>query len=431
MKLTILFLLLSFSLFGRSYYLSPMGNDNNSGTLSSPCFTLNRLWPYLVPGDSVIMRGGVYKYNSEQLLINKNGVYGRPITLINYKNENPVITKGSVSRWVYYAGVLVMGDYLKIHGLEITGWNQETSDHLYYGIILENCHNVTIAQCNIHHNGFGLVVGDWSTNYSNSINIQNCDLHDNADPLTSYGTNTPWGGADGIRIGTQDPDAVINVTGCRMWGNSDDGVDTYNCNSTINFLECWSFLNGFKPEGSAAGNGIGFKLGPSVYGYPGEIKRSLKNCFAGYNRSIGFDQNTGLMRTELINNTAVGNARGFMFNYGLDYKIQHISINNLSVLNTFGSAPVGQFSPQSAILNCSFISVGWQCIDNPLFMPSVYDFVTLDIHQLERPRIGGKGLPLITSFHLKASSLLIDEGYETTLPWSGTLPDIGCFEFYE
>jgi len=426
MKLTAIFLLLSLSIFGRTYYLAPTGNDNNSGTFASPCFTLNRVWPYCNAGDSVIMRGGVYKYNAEQLLINRNG-----ITLCNYRNEVPVITKGYVAKWVYYSGILVIGDNLTIKGLEITGWNQESSNHLYYGIIAENCHNLKLEQLSIHDNGFGLVVGDWSTNYSNDILISNCDMYNNADPITAYGNNTAWGGADGLRIGTQSPDANIRVVGCRFWDNSDDGVDLYNCNSNVTFTECWSWHNGFKPDGSAAGNGIGFKLGPSVYGYAGEVKRKLDRCLAAYNRSIGFDQNTGLMRTELINCTSVGNARGFMFNYALEYKIQHISINNLSVLNTFSSAPVGQFSPQSAILNCSFIPAGWQCVDNPLFPPSYADFVNLDYHELSRPRFMGKGLPSVSCFVLRGQSLLIDAGFETTKFWVGGGPEIGCFEYYE
>ena len=431
MKLTILFLFLSLFVQARSWFLSPTGSDSNSGAVASPFFTLNRVWPYVSPGDSVVMRGGIYKYNQEQLLINKNGIYGKPVTLINYRNEKVTITKGLVSHWVYYAGVLVMGDHLRIQGLEITGWNQESHDHLYYGLIMENCHFVTIAQCSIHDNGFGLVIGDWSSNYTNNISVQNCDLYNNSDPITAYGTNTAWGGADGLRIGTQDPDAVINVTGCRMWGNSDDGVDLYNCNSTVNFNECWVWRNGFRPDGTAGGNGIGFKLGPSVYGYPGEVKRTLKNCLAAENRSIGFDLNTGQFRVEMVNLTSVKNARGFMFNYNADLKLQHIGINLLSVLNTFSSAPVAQFSQQSALINCSFINVGWQCVDNPMFMPSYNDFVSLDVDQLERPRIGGKGLPLVTCYHLKSTSNLIDAGYETRLPWAGTLPDLGCFEFYE
>ena len=426
MKLTALFLLLSLSLTAKTWYLSPSGNDNQVGDKSTPCYSLNRVWPYTNAGDTVFMRGGTYAYNSEQLLINKNGV-----TLSNYGNEKPTITKGNITKWVYYSGILVIGDNINIRGLEITGYNQETSDHLYYGLIAENCHNLLIQQVSIHDCGFGLVIGDWSTNYSDNITISCCDFYNNSDPLTSYGNNTPYGGADGLRIGTQSPDANIRVLSCRMWNNSDDGVDLYNCNSNVSFTECWVWRNGYKPDGTVGGNGIGFKLGPSVYGYPGDVKRKLDRCLSAYNRSIGFDQNTAQFRVEMVNCTAWGNARGYMFNYCLDLKLQHISINNLSGGNTFGSAPIGQFSPQSAILNCSFINSGWQCVDNPLFMSSHFDLINTDYTELARPRLGGKGLPIVNCFNLRATSPLIDAGYETKLPFAGQLPDIGCFEFYE
>lgn len=425
-NLLIILLFFCLTTQARTLYLSPNGSDLNLATLENPCFSLNSVWSWVQAGDTIAMRGGTYKYNAEQLLINRSGTYGKPIVIMNYGNEKPVITKETVAKWVYYSGILVIADHIVIKGLEITGWKQETSDHLYYGLIAENCHYLSIEQCSIHDNGFGLVIGDWSTNYSDHIRISNCDLYNNSDPLTNYGTNTPFGGADGLRIGTQSVTAEIIVSGCRMWGNSDDGVDLFNCNSNVMFWECWSFQNGFQ-----GGNGIGFKLGPATGDYSGQIKRRLISCLSASNKSIGFDQNTGIMRTEMINCSSVGNARGYMFNYAPEKLIQHISINNLSVGNTFSSAPVAQFSAQSAIVNCSFINVGWRCIDDAKLSPSMADFTSTDIWQLTWPRLGGKGLPLIYAFHLNGWSKLVEAGYTTDLAFSGQYPEIGCFEYYE
>jgi len=423
---TIILLLICLTTEARTFYLSPKGNDTNMGTIGSPCFSFNSVWTWVQAGDTVALRGGTYKYNDEQLLINRSGAYGRPIVVMPYKNEKPVITKGAVAKWVYYAGMLVIGDHILIHGLEITGWKQETADHLYYGLIAENCHYLTIEQCSIHDNGFGLVIGDWLTNYSDHIIIANNDLYNNADPLTSYGTNTPYGGADGLRIGTQSPTAEIRVIGNRMWNNSDDGVDCFNCNSNIIFWENWAFQNGLQ-----GGNGIGFKLGPATGDYSGQIKRRLINCLAVSNKSIGFDQNTGLFRVEMINCSSIGNARGYMFNYAAEKMIQHIAINCLSVGNTFSSAPVAQFSQQSAIINCSFVNVGWRCIDDAKLSPSMADFTSTDIWQLTWPRLLGKALPTIYAYHLNGWSKLIEAGYTTDLAFSGQYPEIGCFEYYE
>ncbi|MBL0135868.1 MAG: hypothetical protein IPP79_18765 [Chitinophagaceae bacterium] len=314
------------------YFISPTGNDANAGTIGAPFATLNKAWTLVAAGDTVYLRGGTYYFNSEQLLINKNGTATNLIKVWNYPGENPIIKKGTITSWTYYSGILVMGDYIHVKGLEITGWKQETADHLYYGFMAQNVQNCTFELLNIHHNGFGLCIGDWSTHYSTNVTVLNCDLHHNSDPYTAYGTNTAWGGADGLRVSTVDPNGVFNIIGTRMWWNSDDGVDLYNNNGFLTFTNCWNWMNGYRPGYTttdpdltvAGGNGIGFKVGPPVNDYSTVTKRVIKNCLATYNRSIGFDQNLGKLKVELYNNTACYNARGYGFNYLLELHIPHV-----------------------------------------------------------------------------------------------------------
>jgi len=77
---------------GLSYYLSPSGNDNNAGTLSSPWFTLEKAWSAVTAGDVIYMRGGTYAYTTQQDLLGRNGEAGNLIVLSNYPGEVPVIT---------------------------------------------------------------------------------------------------------------------------------------------------------------------------------------------------------------------------------------------------------------------------------------------------------------------------------------------------
>jgi len=73
---------------GHSYYVATNGNDGNAGTVDKPLATIGRALGLVVPGDSVIVRGGTY---SEKVVITKTGAQGQYITLKAYAGETPVI----------------------------------------------------------------------------------------------------------------------------------------------------------------------------------------------------------------------------------------------------------------------------------------------------------------------------------------------------
>ena len=74
------------------YYVSPNGNDNNSGTLNNPWQTLEYALGKLSPGDILNLREGIY-YESG---INSNikGTASAPITIQSYPGERAVIDGG-------------------------------------------------------------------------------------------------------------------------------------------------------------------------------------------------------------------------------------------------------------------------------------------------------------------------------------------------
>ena len=95
MKLLVLSVLcfLHVTAYSTTYYLSPTGNDNNTGSISSPWWTINRAWAAVSPGDTIYMRGGTYTYTIQQYLTGKNGSAGNSIKIWNYPGEVPVITR--------------------------------------------------------------------------------------------------------------------------------------------------------------------------------------------------------------------------------------------------------------------------------------------------------------------------------------------------
>ncbi len=66
------FLVLSYSLTGqKSYYVSPIGDDSNEGTISQPFRSINYTLGKMTYGDTCILRGGTYR---EEIIVNTPGI---------------------------------------------------------------------------------------------------------------------------------------------------------------------------------------------------------------------------------------------------------------------------------------------------------------------------------------------------------------------
>ena len=76
-----------------SYFISPTGSDTNPGTLQAPLATVNRGMELAQPGDSVLLRGGVYR---ETVTSVRSGTTTQPITVSNYNNEVVTISASDV-----------------------------------------------------------------------------------------------------------------------------------------------------------------------------------------------------------------------------------------------------------------------------------------------------------------------------------------------
>ena len=75
---------------GASLYVSPDGNDNNSGSLNAPFRTIQHAIDNAQAGDVISIRKGTYR---ERLKIEElNGREDAPITFENYQNEEVVLS---------------------------------------------------------------------------------------------------------------------------------------------------------------------------------------------------------------------------------------------------------------------------------------------------------------------------------------------------
>lgn len=95
----------------KSYYVAPNGNDANIGSLESPWktiqFAMNN--PIVGAGDTIFLRGGVYKEGDLVLNEGPQGEDGVYLTLRNYPNETPIL-RGTALK-------IRARDYIRIEGL--------------------------------------------------------------------------------------------------------------------------------------------------------------------------------------------------------------------------------------------------------------------------------------------------------------------------
>lgn len=104
LSLGALLVLVSPYAWSATYYVDPQGNDAASGmTLAAPLRTIQRAINKVVSGDTIYVRGGVYR---EEVNVNRGGgTANKMLSIHAYQDEVPII-RGSdhVTGWVLHSG---------------------------------------------------------------------------------------------------------------------------------------------------------------------------------------------------------------------------------------------------------------------------------------------------------------------------------------
>lgn len=403
-KILFLLLLLPVLAFSRGLFISPSGSDTyGNGTIINPYLSVNKAWPLIMPGDTLFVRGGIYAWNVRQNFDSRSGTAEKPIVIKSYQSEKPIFTRSAT----YYSsgatiGIYFRGNYIKMSGLEITGFNQipSLSKNNVVGLWVTNSSNCIFENLSIHDNGCGMRIAD----NSGHNKVVNCDFYNNFDPYTSIGA---YENADGLQIAFLTGPAMADtswITGCRFWFNSDDGFDSYSNDGVVILHNNWSFWNGYLQAFQMAGGGSGYKLGPTASA-PGQIKRIISNCLAVGNRRNGFNQNQARCKFNYQNNTSYKNGwKGFaMADDPGSENLSHTFINNLSYQNGTHSATV---SPGSTVEYNSFLVNG---SENSKYQVNDSDFSSTDQNLLIAERVNNE-LPVSEFLKLVPGSDLINTG---------------------
>ena len=420
---------MTMNLKAETFYVSPSGQDTNDGNLNAPFATIQRAQKSVKPGDTVLIRGGVYKITESQIafrrriwayvsLIDKSGAKGKRINYWAYPGEKPVFDFSAVkpagqrviafqvnASWVHFKGIEVVGVQVTMPGhTQSECFENQGSNNIYEQLVMRD----------------GMAIGIYLTRGSNNLFL-NCDAFRNYDSISEKGKG---GNTDGFGCHPSRGSTGNIFRGCRAWNNSDDGYDLIMAMESVTFDNCWAMKNGV----GTPGDGNGFKAGGYGTTNPRDLpipipRHVIQFCVAAGNKSSGFYSNHHPGGSTWINNSAYGNRTNFNMLNRLPDNVTDIPGTGHKMRNNLGISGRNQL----ANLNAAASDVANNYFNLAVEI-SRKDFVTLEEDQLISPRRANGDLPKVDFMRLVKGSDLVDKGVDVGFPFKGKAPDLGAFE---
>ena len=352
-------------------YVSTSGSDGGDGSLSKPYRSIVKALSVVRPGDTIQLRGGVYREYVPSTAFVRSGSSSAPITIESYPGEKAIFD-GSSRHWSDSSSI-TNPSLFKVKGVA------------YYVIRNLTFRNSAGRALNIDGNRHRIEGIISYGNHSDGVYV----LGDNnvLDGIVSYDNYSEQNGgnsADGIKISYGRGNVIRN---CKVYDNSDDGIDIIYTEDTL-IEHCVAFENG---RGSS-GNGNGYKLGSNSGGDTGN---TIRYSVAYKNRQNNFTSNGGGGITFYNNTSWYAGRNGFVIkSYGAD----NVARNNIAYRGGISVGSNNVHDHNSWNLN----------IGDPKFRsldPKSSDFLKL-----------------------ASDSPAIDAGKNVGLSYKGSAPDLGAFE---
>ena len=369
---------------GNALHVAPWGSDGASGTFDEPLFTLTRAAQLAQPGDTVLLRGGVYDamYEHVYVRVEMSGAPEAPITVKSYPGEMAIFD-GHLHPWHprhYGDGHNVTSPYLVWLIGDHLVWEDITfRNGIGRGFTPRGDHNVFRRIVSHHHHAAGIFL----TGRNNLL--EHVTAHNN------YSVANGGISANGISLFDGPTETGGNVIRYALtYRNSDDGIGVSTAWGTLIEYSI-SFDNGYGPTGG----GVGFKLGGGHRHDIGTIARF--NLAFGNNANFATNGSTGVL---MYNNTAwAARSTNYVLTLHATNACANEAYNNIS------------YQPGSHHIIRGDCSVhehnSWNLgIDDPLFNsldPASPAFLSLSTH-----------------------SPVIEAGIDMGVPYNGTAPDLGA-----
>jgi hypothetical protein len=338
--LIILFCLIPFVLNGQ-YWVTPRGNDTNTGLDSSSTgawLTWRKAFATADAGDTVQFRGGIYMAGYDRSPaaiwhsfiagikplqgIGHTGTQANPIVFMAYQPDYaagnfPILDCDTVvsKDWLSVENGIEIeyAEYIKLKGLTVRNLRQGVGN-ISQGISSLGA-NFTFENCVVHDiggRGFTPYSAAWSSadaNYAAIINetspvysdylsdstyFINCDAYNIIDSLSVNPGNAGDGWKGNIYVNN-----FMSFVGCRAWNYSDDGIDVgggrkifYNTwvMSSAKYAKFEIEGNGFKVTGGASDYFWNFYgITPPILN--DTILMEYNNCISVFCTGVGFYNN--------------------------------------------------------------------------------------------------------------------------------------------
>ncbi|GEM_PF-457819 len=405
------------------FYIAPGGDDSSDGSFEKPWATLSYAAKQVSPGDTVLLRGGVYDMRSNVIISGLSGTADKHIFFLNYPGEKPIF---DFTNWIPSSslsdqeGAISLENnchYIEFKGITVRNVNQVYDRNVVIGFKGYNSTNITFRNCTAHH-----IQGKGWRLYNCSADVINCDAYRCFDPLRS--DSFPGNGGTGFNVGSDETTILrYYFFGCRSWENSDQGFSGIGRGTAI-FDNCWTWNNAPKDMNlTGPGLGSGFKFGLNYTQTSEGPTLIVRNCIAAYCPHGGINDNAGSsvpINEYFYNNTIYRCNSGFSIIPTLYTEENGYSKREVILRNNVSYQNVSNFFEGKNIHDHNSWDLALNVKDT--------DFLSIDTTGISGPRNEDGSQPNIDFLKLAKSSGLIDAGVYVGTEFHGTNPDLGWSE---
>jgi hypothetical protein len=163
----LLFAGVAFPLSAATYCVATTGDDTNPGSPAAPWRTIQKAADSLGPGDTALVRGGVY---TEAVTVHVSGsAAGGWVTFKNYPGETPIVDGAALQVPSGDTGLFLIVDrsYVAIEGFEIRNYQANSDSRVPAGVFITGgAHDLALVSNRVHDivntnkngNAFGVAV---------------------------------------------------------------------------------------------------------------------------------------------------------------------------------------------------------------------------------------------------------------------------------